>query len=163
MRNFFLLVAALALPNGLAAQNRADSLAILKGVARGLFVKLAKPGAEGHLLIAGTADSLRPLAGLVDDTLGQICADGVRVIPDDGVASVEITRFAVAGDTALVRVRSTHASLASGTDDLWRFVRGGAGGWSGAVLQNGYWEKEPPASARGPTLRWCRGTEPGGE
>lgn len=162
MRASILLLAALALPSGLSAQNRADSLAILKGVARGLFVKLARPGAEGHLLIAGVPDSLRPLAGLVDDTLGQVCAEGVRVIPEDGVASVEVTRFAVAGDTALVRVRSTHASLASGTDDLWRFVRDATRGWTGAVLQNGYWDREPPASARGPTLRWCRGAEPGG-
>jgi hypothetical protein len=155
------LLALLLLAQAPAFPSRDDTLAVLRAVEKNLFVARAKPGAEGHLLIVQVAPALRALEPSVSETLGSLCAEGARVIPDAGIASVEIARFELGRDTAVVQIKTTSASGTSGTNDLWKFNRDPAGRWKGVALSNNYWDGQAGTSGRGPTLRWCRGTDPG--
>jgi hypothetical protein len=144
----------------LRAQTRNDTLAVLHAVERALHVPLAKPGAEGHYLIVGVGPSLGELGALVSETFGRLCVEGSRLTPELGIASIQLMRFELAADSALVELRTTDGSGTSGTLDLWRFQRDGSGHWEGAVATGGTWEGEVTL-VRPPALSFCRGREPG--
>jgi hypothetical protein len=144
----------------LHAQTRADTLAVLHAVERALHVPLAKPGAEGHFLLIGVAPPLAELGSLVSETFGRLCVEGSHLTPELGIASIELTRFVVAGDTALVQIRTTDGGGTSGTLDLWRLRREPGGRWEGAVASGSAWEGDV-VQGRAPALSFCRGREPG--
>ena len=155
------LLAAASLPAAmLQAQTRDDTLAVLHGVERALHVPLAKPGAEGHYLLVGVARSLSDLGALVTETFGRLCVEGSHLTPELGIASIELARFEVAADTALVEVRTTDGTGTSGTLDVWRFRRDGSGRWEGSTASGGAWEGQVTVG-RPATTVYCRGKEPG--
>jgi len=155
-----LLAAASLAPATLPAQTQADTLAVLHAVERSLHVPLAKPGAEGHYLIVGVAPGLSELGALVSMTFGRLCVEGSHLTPELGIASIELTRFVVDADTAVVQVRTTDGSGTSGTLDLWHLRRDSSGRWEGTTTSGGAWEGEG-VPGRPPTLGFCRGREPG--
>ncbi|HEU5217771.1 MAG TPA: hypothetical protein VFU23_03885 [Gemmatimonadales bacterium] len=143
----------------LSAQTRDDTLAVLQAVERALHVPLAKPGAEGHFLVVGVAPPLFALGALVSETFGRLCVEGSRLTPELGIASIELTKFVIEGDTAVVQLRTTDGGGTSGTLDLWRLRRDQTGRWEGSVASGGAWEGETVGPT--PSVTFCRGREPG--
>lgn len=160
MRDVALLLLAAGSPALLGAQTRADSVAVLRAVERSLRVPLAEPGAEGHYLIVGVGPGLSTMGSLVAETFGRLCVEGSRLTPELGIASIELTRFEIDADTALVEVRTTDGAGSSGTLDMWRLRRDPVGRWEGSAAGGGTWEGEV-ARGRPPTVTFCRGREPG--
>jgi hypothetical protein len=155
-----LLLLTAGSPAVLGAQTRADSVAVLRAVERSLRVPLAKPGAEGHFLIVGVGPGLSTMGSLVAETFGRLCVEGSRLTPELGIASIELSRFEIGADTALVEVRTTDGAGTSGTLDMWRLRRDPRGRWEGSAAGGGAWEGEV-ARGRPPTVTFCRGREPG--
>ena len=137
-----------------------DTLAVLRAVERALKVPLAKPGAEGHYLIVGVGAGLSEMGALVSETFGRLCVEGSRLTPELGIASIELTRFVLGGDTAEVELRTTDGSGTSGTLDVWRLQRVPGGRWEGAFARGGAWEGTG-MPGRTPLPTFCRGREPG--
>lgn len=144
----------------LQAQSPQDTLAVLHAVERALHVPLAKPGAEGHYLLVGVAPPLSAMGALVSETFGRLCVEGSHLTPELGIASIELTRFVVGADTALVQIRTTDGGGTSGTLDLWRLRRDASGRWEGSGATGGAWEGEV-TTGRMQSLTFCRGREPG--
>lgn len=143
----------------LQAQTKSDTLEVLRAVERALRVPLAKPGTEGHFLIVGVAPGLSELGALVSETFGRLCVEGSRLTPELGIASIELTQFVLAGDSAEVQLRTTDGSGTSGTLDVWRLRRNPGGRWEGAFALGGAWEGTGmPGRRLLPTF--CRGKEP---
>ena len=100
------------------------------------------------------------MGALVSETFGRLCVEGSRLTPELGIASIELMRFEIRADTAMVEIRTTDGSGTSGTLDSWRLRRDPSGRWEGSGATGGTWEGEV-LQGRPPTVTFCRGREPG--